>query len=53
MYDEERRPTGQVAERFGGFPDGGLHLVVHVCVFDARGRMLIQRRQKDEGRLAG
>ena len=46
MYDEERRPTGQVAERFGGFPDGGLHLVVHVCVFDARGRMLIQRRQK-------
>ena len=35
MYDEERRPTGQVAERFGGFPDGGLHLVVHVCVFDA------------------
>lgn len=53
MYDEERRPTGQVAERFGGFPDGGLHLVVHVCVFDARGRMLIQRRQKTKAAWPG
>ena len=46
MYDEDRRPTGETVERFGGFPDGGLHMVVHVCVFDRRGRMLIQRRQE-------
>ena len=46
MYDEDRRPTGETVERFGGFPDGGLHMVVHVCIFDRRGRMLIQRRQE-------
>ena len=53
MYDEDRRPTGETAERFGGFPDGGLHLVVHVCVFDRRGRMLIQRRQETKAAWPG
>ena len=53
MYDEERRPTGETAERFGGFPDGGLHLVVHVCVFDRQGRMLIQRRQETKAAWPG
>ena len=45
VYDEGRRPTGQTVGRYGGFPGGALHLVVHVCVFDHQGRMLIQRRQ--------
>lgn len=53
MYDEERRPTGETAERFGGFPDGGLHLVVHVCVFDRQGRLLIQRRQTSKAAWSG
>ena len=53
MYDEDRRPTGETVERFGGFPDGGLHMVVHVCVFDRRGRMLIQRRQETKAAWPG
>ena len=53
MYDEDRRPTGQVVERFGGFPDGGLHMVVHVCIFDRQGRMLIQRRQETKAAWPG
>ena len=46
MYDENRQPTGAKARRGEPFPPGGLHLVVHVCIFDRQGRMLIQRRQK-------
>lgn len=46
MYDENRRPTGEKARRGEPFPPGGLHLVVHACIFDRQGRMLIQRRQK-------
>ena len=53
MYDEERRPTGETAERFGGFPNGGLHVVVHVCVFDGQGRLLIQRRQTSKAAWPG
>ena len=53
LYDENRRPTGQVAERSGGLPDGALQLIVHVCVFDRRGRMLIQRRQTTKAAWPG
>lgn len=48
MYDENRLPTGAKARRGEPFPPDGLHLVVHVCIFDGQGRMLIQRRQKSK-----
>ena len=46
MYDEDRRPTGETVERYGSFPAGGLHVVVHVCISARKGRLPIQRRQK-------
>ena len=53
LYDEDRRPTGRTAERFGPLPEGGLHTVVHVCIFDHQGRMLIQRRQLQKAAWPG
>ncbi len=45
LYDENRLPTGKTARRGEALPPGGLHMVVHVCLFDRQGRMLIQQRQ--------
>ena len=53
MYDEDRRPTGETVERYGSFPAGGLHVVVHVCIFDREGRLLIQRRQETKAAWPG
>ena len=44
ILDENRRPTGRTAARQDGLVDGDLHVVVHVCLFNATGQMLIQRR---------
>lgn len=48
MYDADRIPTGATMRRGDDFRPGELHLVVHVCIFDAAGRMLIQRRADDK-----
>ena len=45
IYDENRVKTGKTAVRGKGLPEGGYHIVVHVCVFNGRGEMLIQQRQ--------
>ena len=45
LYDEQRRPTGGRMARGGYPPEGSYFTVVHLCLFDARGRMLIQQRQ--------
>ncbi len=45
VYDVDRRPTGRTHVRGETLPSGDFHLVVHVCVFNSRGEMLIQRRQ--------
>ncbi|QGU04465.1 NUDIX hydrolase [Corynebacterium comes] len=44
LYDVDRLPTGATVERRSGLPEGQLHVVVHVCVFDGAGQLLIQRR---------
>lgn len=44
LYDENRAPLGRTAERYGPKGPGEYRAVVHVCVFDSAGRMLIQRR---------
>jgi isopentenyldiphosphate isomerase len=44
LYDENRTPLGRTAERYGPKAPGELRLVVHVCVFDSQGRLLIQKR---------
>ena len=48
LYDENRRPLGRTAERYGPKGDGAFLTVVHVCLFDSRGRLLIQRRSESK-----
>lgn len=44
VYDENRQRTGVVVPRGRTVAEGHFHVAVHLCVFDQRGRMLIQRR---------
>lgn len=45
LYDCCHRPTGQTMVR-GDMPPKGLYgQVIHVCIFNSRGEMLIQQRQ--------
>ena len=53
IYDIDRVRTGRVAQRGkpaseGGLGEGEYHLVVHICVFNGRGQLLLQQRQKDK-----
>ena len=45
LYDPHRRFTGRTIARGEDVPDGLRRLVVHVCVFNRKGEMLIQQRQ--------
>ena len=45
IYDAERMKTGRTMTRGGEFKEGDLHLVVHVCLFNREGKMLVQQRQ--------
>lgn len=53
LYDSERNSTGGRLSRGEAIPAGALHLVVHVCVFDGEGRLLIQQRQHDKAGWPG
>ena len=48
LYDENRLPLGKTAERSASKGPGELRLVVHVCIFDRRGRLLIQQRTRSK-----
>ena len=50
LYDASRRPTGETMVRGTPTPEGRYRLVIHVCIFNSKGEMLIQQRQsfKDE-----
>ena len=45
LYDANRRFAGRTIARGEEVPEGLRRLVVHVCVFNSRGQMLIQQRQ--------
>ena len=45
LYTAEREKTGRTMVRGTPVPEGFYRLVVHVCIFDGQGRMLIQQRQ--------
>ncbi len=45
LYTAEREKTGKTMTRGEPVPEGCYRLVVHVCIFDPQGRMLIQQRQ--------
>ena len=45
LYDQYRSKIGKIATRGDALPPGEFHLVVHVCIFNSKGEMLIQQRQ--------
>ena len=46
IYDINRLKTGRTAQRgWGKLEKGDYHLVVHICIFNSKGEMLIQQRQ--------
>ena len=45
LYTADRVKTGRTMVRGDKVPEGLYRLVVHVCIFDPEGRMLIQQRQ--------
>ena len=45
LYTEDRVRPGRTMVRGTKVPEGLYRLVVHVCIFDHEGRMLIQQRQ--------
>ncbi len=45
LYTEDRIKTDRTMIRGEPTPEGYYRMVVHVCVFDPEGRMLIQQRQ--------
>ena len=47
LYNKNREKTGEVAKRGSNLPKGRYHLVVHICIINSNGEMLIQKRQAD------
>ena len=45
LYDGDRIKTGETMERGTPLPKGLYRMVVHVCIFNSEGKMLIQQRQ--------
>ena len=45
LYTSERERTGRTMVRGEPTPEGFYRLVVHVCIFNPEGQMLIQQRQ--------
>ncbi|MBA2174889.1 NUDIX domain-containing protein [Halobacillus locisalis] len=48
IYDKDRNLTGKQMKRGETFEQGDYHLVIHVCLFNQSGEMLIQQRQPDK-----
>lgn len=45
VYDAQRRRTGDMMIRGSKPVPGQYHLVIHICIFNSDGKMLIQQRQ--------
>ena len=45
IYDKDRVKTGKTMVRGSEFAPDSYHMVVHVCIFNSKGEMLIQQRQ--------
>lgn len=48
LYDENRIPLGRTAQRYSRREKGTYRLIVHICIFDRKNRLLIQRRAKEK-----
>ena len=53
LYDENRIPLGKTTERYGKRTAGEYRAVVHICVFNREGRLLIQRRSAEKRACPG
>lgn len=45
IYTKDRIKTGKSKDRGSPFLPGEYHCVVHICIFNSKGEMLIQQRQ--------
>lgn len=45
IYTKDREKTGRLHSRGSKMKDGEYHMVVHVCIFNSKNQLLIQRRQ--------
>ena len=45
LYDFNRQLTGNTMRRGDVVPEGYYRLVMHICIFNSKGEMLIQKRQ--------
>ena len=52
IYDINRIRTGRTAVRGDALEDGEFRLVVHVCIFNPEGKLLIQKRQSTKNTWA-
>ncbi|MGN0342547.1 MAG: NUDIX domain-containing protein [Roseburia sp.] len=48
LFTKERQCTGRTMVRGEAVPEGLYRMVVHVCIFNSKGEMLIQQRQVDK-----
>ncbi|AMW99843.1 NUDIX hydrolase [Rummeliibacillus stabekisii] len=48
VYDKDRKLTGKLMRRGDALEQDAYHLVIHVCLFNQLGEMLIQQRQPDK-----
>ena len=46
LYDENRVPLRRTAERYGKKSPGEYRAVVHVCLFNQAGQLLIRQRTR-------
>jgi isopentenyldiphosphate isomerase len=53
LYDRDRTLTGETIRRGQKPPAERYHLVVHICIFNQDGQMLIQKRSLQKGFWAG
>ena len=47
LYTVDRVPTGKTVKRGDPLEEGTYRMVVHVCIFNSKGEMLIQKRADD------
>ena len=53
LYDENRFPLGKTGERRDERTPGEYQMIVHVCIFNREGQLLIQRRSEKKLLWAG
>ncbi len=53
LYDIDRTLTGETMERGSKVPIDRYRMVIHICIFNSEGRMLIQQRTETKDSWAG